>query len=418
VEQQAAMLGLPARQRKNPLFDDLLPGLARSMAPGTAWVSSSPSGGTLPFHSDRGITHYYGVGAYMRPFEDARRAGVRFAAECLGFSNVPDASMVDAFLAQGAAPGHHPLWKAAVPRDAGAGWDFEDVRDHYVRALFGVDPAELRARDVERYLACGRVATGEAMLRTFAEWRRPGSPCRGGLVWLARDLRPGAGWGVVDSTGRPKAAFWYLKRAFATVALLAVDEGLNGLWLHALNDTCRPIEAELSLALYREGRPRGQRVSAPLTIPARGFQSVHADAVFDGFVDITYAYRFGPPGHDVVASTLRERESGHTLASAYCFPCGLPAAGDNALGLSARAQPVRDGYVVAVNADRFAHAVAVDAAGFVPDDSYFNLEPGETRGVLLRADTPGRPLRATVSALNGTSPVHVTSAVDVASDAR
>ena len=77
-----------------------------------------------------------------------------------------------------------------------SGWDFEDVRDHYVRLLFGVDPSDLRARDVERYLALGRVATGEAMLRTFAEWRRPGSSCRGGLVWFARDSRPGAGWGV------------------------------------------------------------------------------------------------------------------------------------------------------------------------------------------------------------------------------
>ena len=56
-------------------------------------------------------------------------------------------------------------------------------------------------------------------------------------------------------TGRPKAAYWYLKRALAPVALLALDEGLNGLWLHALNDTGEPIEAELRVTLYRDGRP-------------------------------------------------------------------------------------------------------------------------------------------------------------------
>ena len=135
------------------------------------------------------------MGAYLRPFDDARRAGVRFAAECLAFSNVPDAAMVDSLLGEGAAPGHHPRWKAGVPRDAGAGWDFEDVRDHYVRLLFGVEPSDLRARDIDRYLDLGRVATGEAMLRTFAEWRRPGSSCRGGLVWFARDLCAGRGLG-------------------------------------------------------------------------------------------------------------------------------------------------------------------------------------------------------------------------------
>jgi len=58
--------------------------------------------------------------------------------------------------------------------------------------------------------------------------------------------------------GRPKAAYWYLKRAFAPVALLAVDEGLNGLWFHALNDTCEPIETEIRITLYREGRPHGR----------------------------------------------------------------------------------------------------------------------------------------------------------------
>ena len=405
VQQQAAMLGLAADRWQNPLFDELLPGLAKSFLPELEWLPSTPTGGTLPFHADRGVTHYYGVGAYLRPFDDTRRAAVRFAAECLAFSNIPDAAMVDALLDEGVAPGHHPRWKAAVPRDAGAGWDFEDVRDHYVGVLFGVDPGELRARDVERYLALGRVATGEAMLRTFAEWRRPGSSCHGGLVWFARDLCRGAGWGVVDSTGRPKAAYWYLKRAFAPVALFASDEGLNGLWLHMLNDTLEPIDAEIRVALFREGSLRSVRHSTPLTLPGRGFHSVHADALFDGFVDLTYAYRFGPPGHDVVAATLLDRTTGATLAAAHYFPCGLPAVRDNALGLVATAEPITGGYAISLKVDRFAHAVAIEAEGFLPNDNYFHLEPGESRRLVLRAEVPGQPLRGTVSALNGAAPV-------------
>ena len=407
VEQQAAMAGQPADRWSSPLFAELLPALVKSLAPDAAWLPSTPTGGALPFHADRGVTHYYGVGAYRRPLDDARRAGVRFATECLAFSNVPDRAAVDRLFGAAEAAGHPPLWKARVPRDAGADWDFEDVRDHYVELFFGLEPAGLRARDPERYRALGRVATGEVMLRTFAEWRRPESSCRGGLVWFARDLWPGAGWGVVDSAGRPKAAYWYLKRAFAPVALLAADEGLNGLWFHAVNDTPEPIEAELRITAYREGRMRSARASTALTIPARGARSVHADKLFEGFVDLTSAYRFGSPGHAVVAASLRRQTSGACLAGAYCFPRGLPFARESGLRLVAQAEPIAGGYGLVLEADRFAHAVAVDAEGFTPDDNYLHLEPGEPRRLVLRADDPDRPLRGNVSALNGPGPVPI-----------
>lgn len=52
-------------------------------------------------------------------------------------ANVPDEVPV---------PVHHPVWKQGVQRDAGtgweigAGWDFDDVRDHYLASLYGVGP--------------------------------------------------------------------------------------------------------------------------------------------------------------------------------------------------------------------------------------------------------------------------------------
>jgi len=143
IYQQGAMLGMPERIWKGPLCEDVLPALAAEYRPDLPYVANSPSGGALPFYPNAGVAHYYGVGAYKQPLEDARRANVRFAAECLAFSNLSDAET----LAGG---------EAGIPRDAGADWDFEDVRDHYLGRLYDLDPQTLRAEQPERYLDFAR----------------------------------------------------------------------------------------------------------------------------------------------------------------------------------------------------------------------------------------------------------------------
>jgi hypothetical protein len=83
----------------------------------------------------------------------------------------------------------------------------------------------------------------------------------------------------------------------------------------------------------------------------------------------------------------------------------LPSGRDAALGLTASAEPLGSDYLLTLTAERFAHAVAIEAAGFVPDDNYVHLEPAQPRRIVLRSEVQGAPLRASVSALNGTAPV-------------
>jgi beta-mannosidase len=405
-EQQAAMWGAP-RERWSPrLFHEVLPDLARAWCRGVPYWPSSAHGGAFPHQADVGTTSYYGVGAYLRPLEDARRAEVRFATECLAFANVPEPR---------ALPGgpsvraHHPAWKTRTPRDLGAGWDFDDVRDHYLARLFGVDPVDLRATDHDRYLALGRVVTGEVMAQVFGEWRRARSMSGGGLVWFLRDLWPSAGWGVVDSTGRPKAAYYALKRAFAPIALHISDEGGNGLALHVCNERPEPLRGELELALFRQGEIQVGRASRPLEVGAREVLELPAAACFDGFHDLGYAYRFGPPAQDLVVATLR-RASGEVAARAFHFPVGQPSARERDVGLTAESRPDADGATLALRARRFAQAIAIDVDGFEPDDAYFHLAPGDEKTVRLRRVSGSGSARGVVQPLNSETGTRITVA--------
>ncbi|MFC7395776.1 glycoside hydrolase family 2 protein [Chelatococcus sp. GCM10030263] len=387
MAQQAAMLGLPASAWTSPLTAEILPAAVAALRPDVPYIENSPSGGELPFVADSGVTHYYGVGAYCRPLTDARRAEVRFAAECLAFANVPEEATLDAALAVPAV--HHPRWKERVPRDRGASWDFEDVRDHYLGELYGVDPARLRREDPTRYLDLSRAVTGEVMAETFAEWRRSRSPTAGALVFLFKDPWAGAGWGVVDATGEPKPAYWALKRAFRPVQITLTDEGVNGLAVHVLNETAQAKDLALTLTCLRDGAVPVVTGRRELTLAPRSGEEIKATTLFGAFFDTTYCYRFGPPSHDVTVARLTDRATGALVAEAFHFPLGRKA-DRHVIGIRADLARDGEGWFLALETDRLAQSVHLQDPHFQPEDNWFHLAPGDARRIRLRPRQPGR----------------------------
>jgi beta-mannosidase len=394
VAQQVAMLGLDPELANGPLFGHTLPALVEEARIDAPYVRSSPIGGDLPFRTDRGVANYYGVGAYLRPLEDVRRAGVRFAAECLAFANVPDDEALEAI---DAPPVHHPAWKAGVPRDVGAGWDFEDVRDHYLRLLFDVDPVALRSVDPERYLELSRAVSGELMAEVFGEWRRQASPCGGGLVLCLTDLCPGAGWGLLDHRGQPKEAYHRLGQALAPVAVWSTDEGLGGVELHVANDGPEPLLAELRLALYRDLETCVGEQRTELSLEPHGAFSDNLERLLGRFVDASWAYRFGPPAQDLIVVSLEQ--DGRVLSQAFRFPAGRPGQREPANRLGVRA--VLHEAKLTVSSKRLLYGVRVTVPGFEAREQAFSVEPGHDRQVELtrRTDATG-PAAGSVTALN------------------
>ncbi len=400
VFQQSAMLGAPPDMWSGAVFDDILPDAVARLRPDILYVPNSPSGGALPFVADEGVTHYYGTGAYMRDLDDARRANVRFASECLAFANVPEDVSLDA----GKVPhlAHHPDWKAGVARDRGASWDFDDVRDHYLEQLYGVSAMHLRRGDNERYLALSRAVTAEVMEHVFAEWRRPASQTRGGLVWLFQDLAPGAGWGVIASDGEPKSSWYGLKRAFRPVQLTMTDEGVNGLAVHLINEAPVAVQGKLSLTCWRDGSVPVVQATRDVTLDGRSAHTLSSFDLIGRFFDITNAYRFGPPQHDVTSAALTDTATGKVLAEAFHFPLGRSNTSHH-LGLAASVARDGDAWMLDLSTQRFAQSVHIVDEHWRADDNWFHLSPGTARRLVLKARKANAPPPSgEVRAVNGT----------------
>ena len=385
VYQQGAMLGLPERIWKGPLCEEILPALVADRRPDLPYVVNSPSVGALPFYPNAGVAHYYGVGAYKRPLEDARRANIRFAAECLAFSNLSHSET----LVGG---------KSGIPRDAGVDWDFEDVRDHYLGTLYDADPQTLRAQQPERYLALSRAVTGEVMEAAFAEWRRPGSTCNGALTFTFQDVMPGPGWGVVGVDRLPKPAWFALKRAFRPVQAIFADEGTNGLDIHLLNETPADLPVVLELACLRDGRMPVVSGGRELTLVPRSSESIASTDLFGAFFDTNYAYRFGPPSHDVTVARLKHAQTGEIVAEAFHFPLGRAHAFHDAEITVSVAEGGGE-FWLELSTDSFAQSVSIECAGYRPSDNGFHLAPGAIRRIRLAAlpgaaDRPGGTIRS------------------------
>ncbi len=399
VEQQVAMLGLDLGLARIPFFDETAPAMARAAGLDAVYVPSAPFGGTVPMVPDRGVIGYYGVGGYRAPLSDARTSGVRFAAECLAFANVPDeealATLVpvppyEAFV-------HNPYWKAGVARDAGSGWDFDDLRDDYLKLVFGVDPDGIRRYDHDRYLDLSRAVTGEVMAQVFGEWRRTGSPSGGGMILWLRDLVAGAGYGVIDHRGRPKAAYHHLRRILAPTAVWLVDEGIGGVVAHVANDGPERLAARLRISLFTDLEIAVGGASEVLELPPHGAIERNIEGMLRRFVDASWAYRFGPPAQDAIVATLERVDGGvaeatEVLSQAFHFPAGRPLAPErpDRLGLTATSSTAGDGTIqVEITSRRLALGVRIHAGGFAPSDDAFSVEPSGSRTVTLRPIQPG-----------------------------
>ena len=189
-----------------------------------------------------------------------------------------------------------------------------------------------------------------------------------------------------------------------------IDEGLGGLMVHAANDGPSPLAARLRLSLYRGGEQRVGEAIEQIEMPPHSTLSWDAESLLGHFVDVSWAYRFGPPGQDVVVASLEaggeapagaakidDAASSHDssarprgaelISQAFHFPAGRPLRQESAqeLGLEATIAHTSGGPPsLVLRSRRLVYGVRVHAEGFKVADDAFSIEPGTERLLRLR----------------------------------
>ena len=243
------------------------------------WVDSSPSGGDPVTRVDTGIAQYFGVGAYLRDLPDARHSRVRFAAECLAFSN-----LTDPVVERRRAPGQRRrLGLRRRPRALPAA-------------------AVRRRRDRGRRPAGHRRGDGRRVRRVAAA-RRPAAAA-GSCSGCATSSRAPAG-GCSTTRAGPSPRRWRWRRPCSRPRSGSSTRGSTG-------STCTsPTTGPSTLDEAPHGRAaaRGRlgwssRPSVGWQMAPHGHRVAGVEALLGRFADVSYAYRFGPPQHAGVRARL------------------------------------------------------------------------------------------------------------------
>ncbi len=393
VAQQAAMLGLEREKWSNIWFDSELPNICDRLASGIPFWRSSPDGGDMPFYTDSGVSHYFGVGVYRQELSDAVVNAPVFASECLAFG-------IPSLGSHGTSSDSDAVFDS--PADPNAKSSFLDVAEYYAMRIYGADFTKLKDSDVHRYQILCALAVGELMYYVQSWWRRKNIHCKGSLVIALNDVVEGNGWGVLDSQDNPKAPYFFLKRAWSPLGLILVDQGVNGLQVIVHNDHPSNFVGCLRLSFCRYDGFVVFGGEQYLNLEARSTVELSAESVIGHFLDSSYTYQFGDPAFDFALGELVDshgevvRET-VTVSGENQFL----APQDIDIDILIDVIDQEDGrLVVTLTASKFVQSLSLVTNGYELSDNYFHLLPNRVKVVSVKAGRKRSEFQMTVSGLN------------------
>lgn len=351
------------------IYHEVLPAICAELDPNRPYWPSSPYGGEDPNSEQMGDRHAWNV-SILEP-DLAARADIRnyrkdrgkFNSEYGVISYALPLTILDYTLdtkidfSSKAYRVHDNSFNAGVAEN-------ESLTDWYLKIGFGSipqDPATYIAQSLA-YQAMGyREAISSFRIRKF--------DCAGSLFWMYSDCWGTLGWTIVDYYLRRKPSFYWVRKAYAPLAVFVrVEDGAARSFV--VNDTLEDVPVTLALEVGdMSGTGRG--VAEDLVAPANGVAAGPDIKCGKG-----YAF-------------ARIERDGKTLSDDLVlthFPAEMEIP---AVNVRAQTRKTENGVEVTVESDGFGHFVYLDLPdGAKPDDNYFNLLPTRPKVVTVEGVAP------------------------------
>ncbi|MEY8878338.1 MAG: glycoside hydrolase family 2 protein [Leptothrix sp. (in: b-proteobacteria)] len=402
------------------IYEQLLPTLCGALDPGrpywpgspyTASTEVIPPNGATPTGSgprpsqdpSAGDRHSWEVWhQQMLPYQRYGEVGARFVSE-FGMQSHPSLAVLEAclppeerFVGSRTLQWHNKAFSPVGP---------DGHRRLAVYRADNLPPSVSLADEVYATQFIQAEALRHAYEAFRRRWQRPGArACGGALVWQLNDCWPVTSWAIVDSAGRPKPAWYAVRRAMAPLAV-AVRRDLPG-GLAGPSSTCAAwamtgLQAWAGRARWTLHTVDGDcidQLDAPLALDANTSTELAPPPSW-----------FAEPDRPLIATLALHGNADHAhhagrdaRSSAWPEPLRWHRLADPQIRATVEADGL-GGHALVLQAAHPAKGVWVEAAAGALADNFVDLLPGVPLKLALHGDAAalGTPVIRHLQALQG-----------------
>jgi beta-mannosidase len=361
------------------IYHELLPEVCSALDPQRPYWPSSPFGGDDPNSEMCGDRHAWDVSIQEKDL--AARADIRnyrkdrgkFNSEYGVLSYALPKTIIDytgdlkVSFASPAYKVHDNHFNSGnVPGD-------ESLTDWYLKVGFGGIP-----KDELTYIYQSLAYQAMGYREAISSFRIRKFECAGSMFWMYSDCWGTLGWTIVDYYLRRKPSFYWVRKAYAPLAVFVRPED-GAVRSYVVNDTLSEVPVRLTLEVG-DLSGQGESIAEEIVVPANGVcegPKLPCDA----------GYAFARIQRDGVAV------SDDLILTRFPSEMEVPP-----VKVQMDIREAGDAVDVVLSSDGFGHFVRLDLPdGAIPTDNYFNMLPNRPK--IIRV-TGVRPEQIVVGGLN------------------